>query len=733
VKYSVEHELGGRKFSISTGVMARQANGSAEVRYGDTVVLAAAVAGSRRDLPFLPLTVDYREKTYAAGKIPGGFFKREGRPTTKETLTMRLTDRPIRPLFPKGFANDLQVISFVLSADQENDPDVLAVNAASAALTISDIPFKEPIGCVRVGLIDGEFLINPTHTQRDTSELDLVVAATKDRVVMVEAAANEVPEERMAQAILLGQKEARQLALVIGDLAARCGKPKFVPEVTVLPEGVVDTVRTRYQAELERRIFAATSKMERQASLRELRQQAVQELTEGQPTEGGTLTSSQVEEAFRAVEDEVVRRNLLEGRRVDGREPAEIRPITCEVGVLPRTHGSALFTRGETQAIVLTTLGTSYDEQRITGLLDEYKKHFIVHYNFPPFSVGETRPIRGPGRREIGHGALTERALQVVVPPQEEFPYTIRIVSDILESNGSSSMASICGGALSLMDAGVPIRDPVAGVAMGLVEEGDRQVILSDILGVEDHCGDMDFKIAGTQHGITALQLDVKAGGLTEDLLHRVLAQAREGRLHVLRIMLSALPAPREATSEYAPKILLIHIDPEKIGAVIGPGGRMIRKIQEETDSQIDIEDDGTIAVSSPTAAGAEAARKTIEDITADVEVGRIYDGRVTSVKNFGAFVEILPGREGLVHISELSDSFVENVEDTTKVGAEMQVKVIGIDDQKRIRLSHKAVLLGDDYVAEPPPRSRRPGQRDRGRDRSGRDRRGRSGGSSSQ
>ncbi len=731
MKFSVEHDLGGRKFTVSTGVMAKLANGAAEVRFGDTVVLAAAVAGPPRQLPFLPLTIDYREKTYAAGKIPGGFFKREGRPTTKEILTMRLTDRPLRPLFPKGFINDLQVISSVLSADKENDPDVLAVNAASAALAVSDIPFQGPIGCVRVGLVDGEFVLNPTHTQRSRSDLDLVVAATKDKVVMVEASAKEVPEDRMTEAVLFGQQAARQLAMVIADLAGRCDKPKFKPELVLLPEGLVDTVRSRYGAELERRCFA-TGKVARQAALKELRQQAVEELATEEPTAGKPVTASQVAEAMSEVESEIVRRHLLEGRRIDGRGPTDIRPITCEVGILPRTHGSALFTRGETQAIVLTTLGTSYDEQRITGLLDEYKKHFIVHYNFPPFSVGETRPIRGPGRREIGHGVLTERALQVVVPPQDEFPYTIRLVTDILESNGSSSMASVCGGALSLMDAGVPIRDPVAGIAMGLVEKGDRQVILSDILGTEDHCGDMDFKVAGTQHGITALQLDVKSGGVTEGLLRQVLAQAREGRLQVLRTMLSALPAPRESTSEYAPKIVLIHIDPEKIGAVIGPGGRVIRKLQEETDSQIDIEDDGTIAISSPTAAGAEAAREAIEKLTAEVEVGRIYDGRVTSVKNFGAFVEVLPGREGLVHISELADSFVDNVEDVTHVGAEMKVKVIGIDDQRRIRLSRKAVLRDEGGSGEDSKSGQQKGERERRRDRPARDRRPRSGGSSS-
>lgn len=722
MKFSVEYELGGRKFSVSTGVMAKQANGAAEVRFADTVVLAAAVSGGlRAEATFLPLTVEYREMTYAAGKFPGGFYKREGRPTPKEILTMRLIDRPIRPLFPEGYANELQVVCIVLSADKAHDPDVLAVNAASAALAVSDIPFLEPIGCVRVGLLDGEFILNPTHAQRDQSDLDLVVAATKDKVVMVEAGANELPEERMVEAILYGQQAARQLAIVIGDLAARCGKPKTTPELQSLPEGLIEVLRERYGAEMQRRCFL-TGKQTREEALSELREQATQELTAEENLPCGPLTAWHIRQGMDELEREVVRRALLEGRRVDGRGPADIRPVTCEVGVLPRTHGSALFTRGETQAMVVTTLGTSYDQQRVDGLIDEYTQRFMVHYNFPPFCVGEVRPMRGPSRREVGHGALAERALQAVVPSEEEFPYTIRVVSDILESNGSSSMATVCGGTLSLMDAGVPIRDPVAGVAMGLVEGEGRQVILSDILGVEDHFGDMDFKVAGTQHGITALQLDVKSGGLNEELLQRVLSQAREGRMHILRVMLTTLPAPRESTSEHAPKIILMHIDPEKIGTVIGPGGRTIRKIQEETDSQIDIEDDGTISISSPTEQGAEAARKAIENLTAEVEIGKVYTGRVTSIKNFGAFVEVLPGREGLVHISELSDDYVESVEDVTRVGAEMKVKVIGIDDQNRIRLSRKAVLRDEEGGGEAGSARRgRPANRDRRRDRRGR------------
>jgi polyribonucleotide nucleotidyltransferase len=507
---------------------------------------------------------------------------------------------------------------------------------------------------------------------------------------------------------------------MLGDLAARCGKPKGTPTLAALPAGLVEAVQSRYSGELERRCFIA-EKMAREEALGELRRQAAEELSVAGAFPAGPVSANQVGQALDGLERDIVRHSIREGRRVDGRGPTDIRPITCEVSILPRTHGSALFTRGETQSLVVTTLGTAYDEQRVDGLLEEYTQRFMVHYNFPPFCVGEVRPVRGPSRREVGHGALAERALQAVVPPELDFPYTIRVVSDILESNGSSSMATICGGTLSLMDAGVLISDPVAGVAMGLVEEGDRRVILSDIIGSEDYFGDMDFKVAGTQRGITALQLDVKAGGLNEEVLHQVLAQAREGRLHVLRMMLSVLPAPREATSEHAPKVVMLKINPEKIGAVIGPGGRVIRKLQEDTGSQIDIKDDGTISIAAPTAEGAQAARRAVEDLTAEVEVGKVYTGRVTSVKDFGAFVEVLPGREGLVHISELADTFVENVEDVTHVGAELQVKVIGIDDQNRIRLSRKAVLRGDqdtrgeDGTGGEPQRSPRPSDRPRG------------------
>jgi len=718
VKYSVECDLGSAKLTLSTGVMARQANGAAVVRYVDTVVLAAAVAGSPRDVPFLPLTVDYREKQYAAGRIPGGFFKREGRPTTKETLTMRLIDRPIRALFPGGFTNELQIQAIVLSADQENDPDVLAVNAASAALAVSDIPFEETVGCVRVGLLDGEFVLNPTHTQLKNSELDLIVAATKERVIMVEASANEVPEDRMAEAVLFGQRFAREIALMITDLAARCGKPKFEPEMRVVPEGLIEIVRQRYGRELETRCFVSP-KAERDEGVSELQQRAVEELTAEESLPCGPVSEEDVSEALHELERQICRRGLLEGRRVDGRGMAEVRPISCEVGVLPRTHGSALFTRGETQALVVATLGSSYDEQRITGLVEEYTERFMLHYNFPPFCVGEIRPIRGPGRREIGHGALAERSLRAVMPSQEDFPYTIRVVSDVLESNGSSSMATVCGATLCLMDAGVPISDPVAGVAMGLVDDESKQVILTDILGAEDHFGDMDFKIAGTQNGITGLQLDVKAGGLNEELLRRVLAQAKEGRLHILRAMLTTLPQPRETTSEHAPKNILLRINPEKIGLVIGPGGRTIRQIQEQTGSQIDIEDDGTLTIAAPTAEGAEAAEKAVRDLTAEIEVGQVYRGKVTSVRNFGAFVELLPGREGLLHISEISQDYIENIEDAISEGDEVEVKVIGLEEPDRIRLSRKALLSGDSDDGDQQRRPNRPsGGRDRRRSR---------------
>ena len=691
--HRVERQIGDRPLVIETGKLAKQAAGAVTVRYGDTVVLSTACAAEpRREVDFFPLTVEYREKFHAAGKIPGGrFYKREGRPSRKEILTARMCDRPIRPLFPKGYRQEVMVHSIVLSADKENDPDVLAMVGSSAALAISPIPFQGPIGCVRVGRIGGRFVINPTYQQVTDGDLDLVMAGTKEAIVMVEAAAKEVPEANVVEALRLGHDACRQIAEMIEELVSMCGAPSEFVEPPEVPAELKQKLHDTYYAEFLERL-RRPDKKSRSEALQSLREQAIEAFCGQEEGEEGP-SPADVATILDELEHQAMREIIASGTRVDGRGYTDIRPISCEVGILPRSHGSALFTRGETQAVVATTLGTSMDEEWVESLFEDYTRKFMLHYNFPGFSVGEVKPERGPGRREIGHGALAERAFEPVLPDPDDFPYTIRVVSDILESNGSSSMATVCGATLSLMDAGVPIHDPIAGIAMGLVKEGDRFIILTDILGEEDHHGDMDFKVAGTQHGVTALQMDIKISGISDSVMRAALEQAREARIQILREMLRVLDRPRPEISPYAPRLLRVKISPLKIGAVIGPGGRVVRGIETETGARVEIEDDGTITISSPNIAAAERAREMILGMVAEPEVGQVYQGTVTSVKTFGAFVEILPGQEGLCHISELADHYVEKVEDVVRVGDRIPVKVISIDDQGKVKLSRKAAL----------------------------------------
>ena len=704
----VRETIGERELCIETGRMAKQAHGSVTISYGGTVLLVAAVQGPPREgIDFFPLTIEYREKTYAAGRIPGNFFRREGRPTEKEVLTARLVDRPLRPLFPDGYRNEVQVIATVLSADQENDPDILAMVGASAALLLSEIPFSKAVGAVRVGWAEGQFILNPTLAELETSKLDLVVAGTEHGVVMVEGSASELSETLMVDAVEFGHRALQTSVKLQTELAERLGVEKIRVEAPARDEALA--------AELEKR---AAEEMNHVLTVKEkrLRQQARDNLlTEVQTQLAVDYPEKEAEIAalFEDYERRRVREMILrDKRRVDGRGLTDIRPITCEVGLLPRAHGSALFTRGETQALVATTLGTARDEQKLDELTGESFRNFMMHYNFPPFSVGEVKPIRGPGRREIGHGALAERALRGMMPGAEAFPYTVRIVSDILESNGSSSMATVCGGSLSLMDAGVPIKAPVAGIAMGLVEEDGEVAILTDILGLEDHLGDMDFKVSGTAEGITAFQMDVKSEGISRDTLGRALEQGREARLSVLDTMNSTIRAPRQEISKYAPRILQIIIPVEKIGEVIGPGGKVVRDITAKTGAEINIEDDGTVTIADSDKEAAERALQMINQIIAEAEVGKIYKGRVTRIINIGAFVEVLPGKEGLVHISELADHHVKRVEDVVKVGDEIQVKCIEIDGQNRVNLSKVAAerelgLIPD--TGPRPPRAPRP------------------------
>lgn len=700
---SVEIDIRGTALSLSTGEMARQANGAVLVSHGDTMVLATVVASEepiREEVDFFPLTVEYREKFYAAGRIPGGFFKREGRPSDKEVITARLIDRPLRPLFPKGFRNEVQVMVLVLSSDRENDSGLLGIIGSSAALTLSGVPFAGPIGAVRVGCLHGELVINPTATELKESALNLVVAGTRDGVVMVESGANELPEQIMAEAIDYGHGYIRKIVELQEDLREAAGKEKWpVPEVLRMP-GLEGLVRQTATERMRQRLINR-NKLQRQKALKELQKEVTAEVKSQMPEASEHQIASIIEE----IEKEEVRALIIEkGMRVDGRGLKEIRTITPKVGVLPRTHGSALFTRGETQAMVVTTLGTSDDEQLIDEMEGKYDKTFLLHYNFPPFSVGEVKPLRGPGRREVGHGFLAERAITPVIPPYEEFPYTIRVVSEILESNGSSSMATVCGASLALMDAGVPIKAPVAGIAMGLIKEEKegRVIVLSDILGTEDHLGDMDFKVAGTANGVTALQMDIKTQGITAEVMKVALEQAREGRLHVLEAMRQVLDRPRRELSVYAPRIVTLKIKTDKIREVIGPGGKTIKGIIEKTGVSIDVSDDGTIAIASVDSEAVKKAIEIIKGLTEEAEIGKLYLGKVRRVMEFGAFVEILPGTDGLVHVSQFMD---KQMSTNVREGDEFWVKVLDIDPQGKIRLSQKEAMKDRGEAPEGYPR----------------------------
>jgi polyribonucleotide nucleotidyltransferase len=687
----VEKEIAGRKLALEVGEVAKQANGATLVWYGETVVLVTAVMAPevREGIDFVPLTVDYREKAYAAGKIPGGFFKREGRPSEREVLTSRLVDRPIRPLFPKGFGRETQVIAMVLSADTENDPDVLAMIGASTALTVSDIPFEGPIGAVRVGRIEGEFVINPTRQQQALSDLDLVIAGVDEGIVMVEGSAREVSEEVLIEGLEVGHRVIREVIALQRDLRETAGKPKQLSMAEAGDAAFGQRVR-ELATPWVREAIRIPEKQLREHRMSEVLAAARAALSDLTPEQAGL-----VPKLLEVIEREQMRTMILEeGIRADGRRTDEIRPITIRVGVMPRTHGSALFTRGETQALVVSTLGTSTDEQIVDNLEGKSSKTFMLHYNFPPFSVGEVSPNRGPGRREIGHGALAERSIAPILPNSDAFPYTIRVVSDILESNGSSSMATVCGAALSLMDAGVPILAPVAGIAMGLISEPGRgTAVLSDILGLEDHLGDMDFKVAGTPTGVTGFQLDVKIGGVDAGILRGAIEQARRGRLAILEKMAAVIALPREQLSTHAPRIVTIRINPDKIREVIGPGGKVIRGIIEKTGANIDIEDDGRINIASADEKAARAAIEMIRGITAEAEIGKIYRGKVKKITDFGAFVEILPGTDGLVHISQIAEQRIKSVSDVLKEGEEVLVKVLEIDKQGRVKLSRREAL----------------------------------------
>jgi len=682
--------LGGSTLSIEVGKLAKQANGSAFVRFGDTVVLATACSTKPREgIDFFPLTVDYREYTYAAGKIPGGFFKREGRPTEKEILSSRLIDRPVRPMFPDGFKDETQVIAMVLSADTDNNPDVIGLVAGAAALYLSDIPFPTPVAAVRVGLLDGHLVTNPTYAEVKSSLLNMVVAGSEDAIVMVEAGATEVSEETINDAIQYAHGEIKKIVTAEKELFQKLGirKRDFVaPE---FDKAIEAEVRQKVEANLRAAMDTSKyPKLESQNKISELKESLVASYPEADEEK-----RKKAAEAFQRLEERVFREDtLLKRQRPDRRAFDQVRPITCEVGLLPRTHGSALFTRGETQALVTATLGTAEDQQRLDVLEGESFKRFMLHYNFPPFSVGEVGFLRGPGRREVGHGALAERSLSAVVPDESIFPYTVRVVSDILESNGSSSMASVCGGCLALMDAGVPIKSPVAGIAMGLVKEGDKYAILTDIAGAEDHYGDMDFKVAGTKDGITALQMDIKVTGITPAIMAEALAQARAARLHILEKMLATIPEARAKISAYAPHIHTIHINPSRIGELIGPGGKVIRGIVEQTGAKIDVENDGRVNVAAVDENSASKALKIIKDMMAEAELHKTYLGKVVRLADFGAFVEIFPGTDGLLHISEVAEHRIRDIRDELKEGDQVLVKVISIDGNK-IRLSRKAVL----------------------------------------
>ncbi|WP_372678823.1 polyribonucleotide nucleotidyltransferase [Desulfosarcina sp.] len=683
-------DVGGKPLSIQAGKVAKQASGSVVVQYGDTVVLVTAVsADNERDVDFLPLSVEYQEKIYAAGRIPGNYFRREiGRPSEKETLTARLIDRPIRPLFPKEYRFETQVIATVLSMDQENDADMLAMVGASAALEISDIPFAGPIASVRVGRIDGQFMANPTLSQMVDSDINIIIAGSRTGVVMVEGGGDVVAEADMLEAIFFGHKAIQPIIDIQEQLKAEIGKPKrpFIP-----PEkdpALVEMLREKATARL-REALIIPEKMKRYDAVRTVKSQIVESLGEEMADRRGEIGA-----VLGDLQKQICRDMILkEGRRIDNRRFDEIRPITCEVGVLPRPHGSALFTRGETQVLGILTLGAGGDEQRVETLSGEENRPFMLHYNFPPYSVGEVKRVGSPSRRDIGHGGLSTRAIERVLPDKEDFDYTIRIVSEVLESNGSSSMGTVCSGILAMMDGGVPIKAPVSGIAMGLVKEGDQVVILSDILGDEDHTGDMDFKVTGTADGITALQMDIKIHELSRDIMHKALEQAKAGRLHILGKMLQALAVPREEISPFAPKIIAIKINPDKIRDIIGPGGKVIRAIQSETNTKIEIDDSGLVKIAATSAEDGEAARLQVETLTMEPEVGALYEGKVVKTTDFGAFVQIVPGTDGLVHISQLANHRVGKVTDVVKEGDTLKVKVLEISKDGKIRLSHKAVL----------------------------------------
>lgn len=706
---SVEREIAGRVLKIETGRLARQAHGSVTVHYGDSVAFVAVTTGEANpNFDFFPLTVDYREMTSAAGKIPGGFFKREGRPTTKETLTCRLIDRPIRPLFPEGFKDDVLIQARVFSADRDNDADILAVIGASAALSISKVPFEGPVGAVRIGKIgDGPLIVNPTFLERDTGDLDLVVAGTRGAICMVEAGANELPEDIMLEALMKGHEVCREVAAMIEELVSKCDVNKivFVPSA---PDTEAREIVAVHAATI-RALNTTPGKHQRKEKIKEARVAALESFfAERKIGEDDSDARKEWKRRFsNAWEDlttEVIRRSIIEDNvRPDSRRHDEIRPITVEVSAYPRTHGSCLFTRGETQAFVSATLGTIRDEQRIEMLHGEVKQAFMLHYNFPSYSVGETWPNRGPKRREIGHGALAERALEPVIPEFAKFPYSLRVVSEILESNGSSSMATVCGGTLALMDAGVAIRRPVAGIAMGLIKDGDQVVVLSDILGTEDHIGDMDFKVAGTQRGITALQMDIKIKGMEREVLETALKQARDGRLHILKTMLAVLPAPRPTTSPFAPRIVTMPIDPEKVGLLIGPGGKTIRRIQEETSTKIEVaQSDNAVCIIGDMDSKLDLAVSIVRDLIRDIEIGAVYTGRVMSIKDFGAFIEILPGKEGLLPVEEFGAPRGVRItlSEHLNLGDSIQVKVIDVDPLGRVRLSKRALMAEADGAA---------------------------------
>ena len=688
--FTKQIEIGGKLFTIETGRFAKQANGSVMVRYGDTMVLVTAVASPEAapDQDFFPLQVEYREKTSAAGKFPGGYIKREGRPTEKEILSARLVDRPIRPLFPDHFKNETQVIAFVLSHDGENDADVLAAVGASAALTISDIPFDGPMGEVRVGRLNGEFIVNPTFQQLKDCDIDLVVGGTVDSLMMVEGESKQISESELLDALKFAHQEIKKLVQIQNEMRAELGKPKMLITQAAADESLKKDVYDLAYDKLKQIVYSILTKEERSQKNNELTASVKTSLAEKYPDQ-----EKVIDEILHDLEKEFMRERILkEGIRLDGRNTKQIRPITIDLGILPRTHGSVLFTRGETQSLTSLTLGTKNDEQIIDGLLEEYTKKFMLHYNFPPFSVGEVGRMSGVGRREIGHGHLAERALKAVVPAEDQFPYTMRIISDILESNGSSSMASVCAGSLSLMDGGVPVKKAVAGIAMGLVKEGNQYAILSDILGNEDHLGDMDFKVAGTDEGITAFQMDIKIHGISFEIMENALQQAKEGRMHILKIMNEAINQPREGLSPYAPRLITMKVDTDQIGLIIGPGGKTIQGMQRLFGVEIAIDDDGTVNIASPNKENATKCKEYIKKMTATPEVGEVYDGVITKIMDFGAFVEILPGKEGLLHISQIDNKRVNKVTDYYKEGDKVTVKLVKIENGK-FSLSRKELL----------------------------------------